>query len=231
MVITLLILATLSLFLSVVLMTASSARTITIISSLVVFMGMIGLLIANDNYHFGLKKVSTTSTQTLVSSTPNQHAGQPNILLYQPLGNGQEKIYLYRTNASQTKPQATPSQHTTVKVRAISATSNATLMTKTTRWRYQNGWTQMLFGLSGEGGQLVSRQDVFQVPNSWLTLSTSQAKQLAKLMKDPAKQDALQAIVAQKMAAALKRQPQISANDRLLLEQQLTKSAIEQQVK
>lgn len=54
-------------------------------------------IVAHDYNHWGMKTETQTVNQSLVSSaTPNLP-----LLLYRPLGNGTEKIYLYKTNDSQ----------------------------------------------------------------------------------------------------------------------------------
>ena len=76
----------------------------TVISLLfgLVFVLSLTAMMANLSAHFGMEKTTTTTTQPLVSSSDND---QLPMLLYQPLGDGTEKIYLYRTDESQKKPK------------------------------------------------------------------------------------------------------------------------------
>ncbi|GEK29426.1 DUF4811 domain-containing protein [Furfurilactobacillus siliginis] len=67
MVISLLIIATIGLFFSIVLAKTSISRRWFIAGFFVLFIGMIALLVANDTYHYGLKKVTRTDTETLVT--------------------------------------------------------------------------------------------------------------------------------------------------------------------
>ena len=66
----------------------------TVISLLfgLVFVLSLTAMMANLSAHFGMEKTTTTTTQPLVSSSDND---QLPMLLYQPLGDGTEKIYLY----------------------------------------------------------------------------------------------------------------------------------------
>lgn len=78
----------------------------TIVSLLfgLVFVASLGLIVANLSNHFGMEKVTETKTTNIVSSADSDSA---NMLLYQALGDGTEKVYLYRTSEDQKKPKAT----------------------------------------------------------------------------------------------------------------------------
>ncbi|MGV0168281.1 DUF4811 domain-containing protein [Furfurilactobacillus sp. WILCCON 0119] len=224
MVISLLVISTLGLFMSIVLLDSGAIRHCLIGLFLIGFLGMMGLLIANDNYHYGLKKVNTSQTVTLVSSVKGKLP--VNMLLYQPLGNGTEKVYLYRTNASEKKPQPIPTKKITTTVHQTTA-SEATLVKTTTRWEYKNHWMKFLFALSGEKNTVQHHHYTFNVPATWLTLSTAQAKQLAKVMKDPAKQQAITATVAKQVLGAVAKNPRLTAAQRADVQQRALKQALE----
>lgn len=230
MVITILIIATIGLFFSVVLAKSSVIRSWFITLFLVLFIGMIALLVANDTYHYGLKKVTQTDTETLVTSAPTAKKGTPDVLLYKALGDGTEKIYLYRTNLSQKKPQPTPLEHATVHVDATE-TSSATLVKQITRWQYTNAWMHTLFAMSGENGDIAHRTYTFQIPTTWLQLSTTQASQLSKLLKQPATQQTLKTAVTKKVISEFKKHPDLPANQHIEVEQLAQKSAIMQLLK
>lgn len=55
--------------------------------------------------------------------------------LYKALGNGKEKVYLYRTNEKQEKPKATGTDNETNKVEKTDG--DAEKVTKTTYWEYK----------------------------------------------------------------------------------------------
>ena len=56
-----------------------------------IFLVSLGFIIANDHDHYGMKRVTETTTQSLTSSADSKDM---KMLLYQPLGNGEEKVFL-----------------------------------------------------------------------------------------------------------------------------------------
>lgn len=230
MVIIALIIATLGLFWAVVLLNGHQLRRWLIGGFLILFLGMIGLLIANDNFQYGMVKTHQRTTSTLVSSIPNQPASVPNVLLYQPLGNGTEKVYLYRTNTSQAKPQAVPTKHVSSKLK-MATSDQATLTVTTSRWQYRNDWQHALFAFSGEQNRVAHRDYTFRLPQTWLSLSTTEAKQLAKIMKSPVRQQAIKTKVTEQVAKAVKQDPKMSASQRSALIQKTTIVVLKAQLK
>lgn len=138
--------------------------------SLLVIVASIGLIIANDNHHFGMEKVSHTQTYTLQSSvaTPGIQ-----LLLYHKLGTGNERIYLYRTTHS-TKLLKTATHNSQVIVKQN--TRRAQLQLRTTRWVYQNKLMTALFGITNENHQLANRHYQFNLPATWYVISTNAAQ-------------------------------------------------------
>lgn len=82
------------------------------ISLIITLLCVLGI-VEHDYNHWGLKTETQTSTQNLTSSV------NPNlpILLYQSLGNGTEKVYLYKTNNNQKKPKAIKLDKVSTKVK------------------------------------------------------------------------------------------------------------------
>lgn len=162
------------------------------------------LVVANDHYHFGMKKQTSETTQTLVSSTPN---AQANMLLYQPLGNGTEKVYLYRTNESQKKPQPTGTDSVTNRVEKNSTKNELT--TKKTYWVYKNDAMKLWFNWSSKNKQFIREQNTFHVTSDWLVLSTPQAKKLAKLVAQnkPQMETEAKAYVTEQVKQAMMKNP------------------------
>ncbi len=95
-------------------------------------MASLGLIVANLSNHFGMEKVTETKTTNIVSSADSDSA---NMLLYQALGDGTEKVYLYRTSEDQKKPKATGTDNETNKVERT--TGQAQKVAKTTYWVYK----------------------------------------------------------------------------------------------
>ncbi len=79
-----------------------------------------------------MEKETTAKTTPLVSSADNENF---DLLLYQPLGDGTEKIYLYKTDADQEEPKQTGTDKVTNVVET--GADSAQLETKTTRWVYK----------------------------------------------------------------------------------------------
>ena len=142
-----------------------------------VFLVTLGFIIANDHYHYGKKKVTETTVQPLVSST---NGDQNNLLLYQPLGNGTEKIYLYKTDEDQKKPFTTGTDLVTNHLKTDQ--KQARLIEKKTYWTYKNQVAKNGFNLTSKDRELVKEDNTFEIRNDWFVLTTDQAKKLAKLM-------------------------------------------------
>lgn len=151
-----------------------------------------------------MEKETTAKTTPLVSSADNENF---DLLLYQPLGDGTEKIYLYKTDADQEEPKQTGTDKVTNVVET--GADSAQLETKTTRWVYKSDLSRLLFGIADNDGQYVSRTNTFSLPDSWEVLSVDQAKKLASLAKEQA--DIMktqgQAYVQENMQAALMADP------------------------
>ncbi|MDT2828663.1 MAG: DUF4811 domain-containing protein [Enterococcus viikkiensis] len=179
-------------------------QTILSVIFAAIFLVSLGFITANDHYHYGMKKVTETTTQTLTSSVNSK---KMNLLLYQPLGNGTEKVYLYKTNESQKKPKPTGTDHVTNVVKKNQA--NAQLQTAKTYWVYKNDTAKLWFGLSSKNHQLIKEKNTFNVKEDWLVLSTDQAKKLAKLVQKnkDSMQTAGKAFVQEKVKAAMMKNP------------------------
>ncbi|EOS8039321.1 DUF4811 domain-containing protein [Enterococcus hirae] len=153
----------------------------TIVSLLfgLVFVASLGLIVANLSNHFGMEKVTETKTTNIVSSADSDSA---NMLLYQALGDGTEKVYLYRTSEDQKKPKATGTDNETNKVERT--TGQAQKVAKTTYWVYKNDMYKFWFNLADNNHEYASRVNTFKIPADWIELSTDQAKTLAQRVKE-----------------------------------------------
>lgn len=145
-------------------------RPLALISLALAFLGVVGI-VAHDYGHFGMKVKTTTSRQELVSSvTPKLP-----VLLYQPLGNGQEKVYLYKTNNAAKKPTASKTDHTSTKLQTA---KTASVTIKTERYVFDNQFNRFLFGWFGHDQELKHREYNFKLPKNWRVLSVKEAKAL-----------------------------------------------------
>ncbi|GMA48112.1 DUF4811 domain-containing protein [Tetragenococcus muriaticus] len=130
------------------------------------FLLSIGLIVANFNQHFGMEQVVHSQTVDLVSSVEQQDT---EALLYKPLGNGTERVYLYKTAAME-KPQSTGGQQ--VKNDVSQDAEQAQLTTKRTEWVYKNNFYRLLFGFSGNNHEFIEQENQFNLPSNWQLLST-----------------------------------------------------------
>lgn len=147
---------------------------IAIISLIIAALSVAGI-VAHDYNHFGMKTQTTTVKKELVSSASPQMP----VLLYQPLGNGTEKIYLYKTNNADKKPTSIKTDKTHASVKTA---SKASMTIKTEHYVFRNGWDQFLFGWFGHNNELKHREYTFNVPKNWKVLSIKEAKALQKKM-------------------------------------------------
>ncbi|MGX4687552.1 DUF4811 domain-containing protein [Vagococcus sp. JNUCC 83] len=176
----------------------------------IVFIGSVALMEMNYSHHFGMKKAVAVKETSLVSSADNE---QLNILLYQPLGDGKEKVYLYKTSPSQKKVTQTKTDKVKNEV-AISKDNKAVLESKTTQWVYKNVFYKTLFGIAGNNKEFDSQKNTFYIPSDWIELSTDQAKKLGEEMaskKDTLEEEAKK-YVTEKLKEAITKDPSLATN-------------------
>ncbi|KFN89469.1 hypothetical protein TMUPMC115_2410 [Tetragenococcus muriaticus PMC-11-5] len=113
-----------------------------------------------------MEQVVHSQTVDLVSSVEQQDT---EALLYKPLGNGTERVYLYKTAAME-KPQSTGGQQ--VKNDVSQDAEQAQLTTKRTEWVYKNNFYRLLFGFSGNNHEFIEQENQFNLPSNWQLLST-----------------------------------------------------------
>lgn len=147
---------------------------VAIISLIIAALSVAGI-VAHDYNHFGMKTQTITIKKDLVSSASPQMP----ILLYQPLGNGKEKIYLYKSNNAAKKPTPIKTDKTHANVKAASKPS---MTIKTEHYVFRNGFDQFLFGWFGHNNELKHREYTFSVPKNWKVLSIKEARTLQKQM-------------------------------------------------
>lgn len=150
-------------------------------------------IVEHDYNHWGMKSQTTVETQRLTSSAVPQMP----VLLYQPLGNGTEKIYLYKTADKPKKLVATKTDKMAVKIKKNAKVAQVSI--KTTRYVYKNKLDEAMFSIFGHNKELKKREYDFSIPKNWQVLSTKQAKQLQKQMQK-------RAALLKKKAALMKQQ-------------------------
>ncbi|HAT55237.1 MAG TPA: DUF4811 domain-containing protein [Lactobacillus sp.] len=187
--------------------------------SIIVLCGSLFMITQNDHNHFGMHKVTTTTTKRIYSASGSSANGV-NMVLYQNIGSkGTENVQIYATKADQKKPGHTQAdEFTTNKIKKASG-NKATLKTTETRWEYKNHTAKVWFGVAKSHHKLTKRVNTFYLPSSWLHLSTTQAKQLksqmAKMQTPQAKTQMKQqaeAYVKGKLQAAAMKDPSIATD-------------------
>ena len=134
-------------------------------------------IVAHDYNHWGMKTETQISKQSLVSSaTPNLP-----LLLYQPLGNGTEKVYLYKTNNEQKKPNAIKLDKVSTEIKH---SAQANLQIETTRYVHRDNFSRIMFGVFSHNNELKQRKYIFTIPSSWKVISTKDMKNLQKQLEE-----------------------------------------------
>lgn len=183
-------------------------------------------LMLNDAQHLGMTKTTKSQTQTLVSTAGRKKPF--NVTVYQPLGNGSEKIFIYRTASQPNRNQKTKiNQNVTIKVKHTN-TSKPELVVQQRQYTYQNGFWKFMFMGLGLNKETHHYNYIFKVPQNWLVLSTYQLRKLQKQEPIIQKQidnqikNQLPAIVQRKMAQAMAAHPAMTEQQKVQLEKQIT---------
>lgn len=181
----------------------------------ILFVGSTTLMTLNYSHHFGMEKVTTTTTKRIYSAS---NSSMP-LAIYQPVGkSGRDDVYIYNTKVKQKTPNHTQANEYTTS--RIKWTNNATprLVTTETRWQYRNNFYKVLYAWSGMDNTLVKRTNVLEYPQTYVKLTTKQAAKLSKIAKSAIgiqlqTQAAEQgrAFVTSKVQAAMAKNPNMTA--------------------
>ncbi len=146
MIIFLLIIAVIATFLSMTLISKTAVRVICSVISAIVVIASVALMVMNDREHFGMHKITETTTQEIYSVSPSK---QMSMLLYKSIGTAdKDRVYIYNKTTSQKKPSHTETDKTTNKVKTTKK-STARLVKSTTRWTYKDNTYKFWFGIAG----------------------------------------------------------------------------------
>lgn len=186
----------------------------------VLFSGAIILVIMNQSNHLGMEKVTETKTLVLESSSSESPV---NMLLYKPLGNGEEKVYVYHTDKQESKPKITGQDKTTNKV--VLGDSEAHLEVTTTNWEYRSSFLENIFSVDKNAKILVNEENTFYLPNDWIELSTDEAETLSENLKKNEAQMKIdaQTYISEKIKEAMVKNPELSQEEIKKLTEKLTK--------
>lgn len=129
--------------------------------------------VLHDNYHLGMTTQSSVRTQQLSSLSP-----RAKLLAYRSLGNGKEKVYVYKTTTKDKTQHTKADTNVTTKV-SITSTKPQVKVT-TIKYRYANKLSQWMFGILGTDNETKSINYHFYVNTDWLVLSTNQLQQMTQ---------------------------------------------------
>lgn len=233
MIIATLIIGVIGLYLSFIMMKSGAWRVILSAIFGVIMIGSLLLVNANDRSHFGMKKVTTTNTVTITSASPSKALP---LLLHQDVGtSGKRQVYIYKVagKTSHTKADYLISN------RVVTGTgTKATVKSEKVAWVYKNDFYKSFFA-NQNNHKLIKQVNTITIPKTWNSLSTKQAKALAKRMKAAQNPTAAQkaqmaaavqqAVIQAKMkdpAMTAAQQQQVIAQAKAHLQQAAIKAAI-----
>ncbi|SCB79641.1 DUF4811 domain-containing protein [Weissella bombi] len=203
-------------------------RVIAGVISMALLVASIWLLTANMSNHYGMKKVTTTTEKTIYSAGGSKSPA--GMLITQELGTKSDNYVMIYADREDGKAKAhfVPDKKNmpeSVNKTATYKTANvdkATVKTVTTRWEWRNHFFKSMLGFGGEGHSLYKQKATVTIPdNTWVALSAKQAKQVTAKQKAAAQdktavaaqQKQMREAVQAKVAAYMKNNPKVSAND------------------
>ncbi|WP_243681213.1 DUF4811 domain-containing protein [Lacticaseibacillus manihotivorans] len=137
--------------------------------------GSLYLVNANDRSHFGMEKVTTTKTVTITSASPSKALP---MLLHQDVGtSGKRQVYIYKVAGKTTHTKA----DYLISNRVVTG-DKATVKSVKTAWVYKNDFYKSFFA-NQNNHKLIKQVNTITIPKTWTSLSTQQAKALAKRLK------------------------------------------------
>lgn len=199
------------------------------------FVGATFVMTLNYSHHFGMHKVTTTTSRTIYSAS---NSTMP-LALYQPVGtSGQDNVYIYNVKPRQKTANHTQAdEYTTSKIKWTNETTPK-LVTTETRWRYNNNFFAVLYMWSGMDGNLVKRTNTLEYPRTYVKITVKQANRLKKLAQSPAAKQAQasaqqqgKTAVASAVQAALAKDPHMTAQQIQQVSQQAEQQLQGQMVK
>ena len=149
-----LVLAALGFFYHRVLDQHGRPRLIGSIATGLVIVICVGAIAANDAWHFGMHNSTSTTKTALVGKTVVKH----NIGT-----NGKVAAYAFATAAGQQK--AVPS--ITASTQLNRNANTASLVTRTTRMKFNSKFAAIMYAGSGLDGKLVAKHMTINVPKTW----------------------------------------------------------------
>ncbi|WP_311406398.1 DUF4811 domain-containing protein [Liquorilactobacillus uvarum] len=198
----------------------------------IILLGSILGIVGNYYGHFGMHKVTTTTSQKIYSADTT---GKTKMVLFQPIGSaGKENVYIYAKSEKTKKVSHTKANEYTHNKLTRVKSNGALLKTTKVRWQYKSNGYKFWFGIAGNNNKLVKSTNHFYVSKDWFVLSTEQAKELKKQMSSKsfqakAKEQAT-VYVESRMKAAITQDPSLMT-DKSRQSQLTQKFAAEYQTK
>lgn len=183
-------------------------------------------LMLNDSHHLGMKNITETENKPLISTTGKN--SKLKLTVYKSLGNGKEKIFVYRTADQPNKNQKTKIDYNvTTKVQHCNI-QTPQVEIQQSRYTYKNDFWKLLFAGLGLNKEVHHYTYIFKVPQNWLVLSTDQLKTIkkqemvAKGQIEKQVKAQLPDLVKAEMAKELQKNPMMSEQQKTQLEKQIT---------
>lgn len=156
-------------------------------SLLLLALSILGLTLHFSN-NWGMKKVTTTTTQQIY--TAGEISAPYGMLIKAEIGkNTNNYVLVYRNNENDKKPTTNfmpDEKHITEAVKKsatyklVNSDKAQVVTTKTTR-QFSSNFMKFLFGVGGEQNELVKKRSVVEVPrDTWLVLTEQQVIKLQK---------------------------------------------------
>ena len=123
-----------------------------------IFLVSLGFIIANDHDHYGMKRVTETTTQSLTSSADSKDM---KMLLYQHLVTEKKKFFLYKTNESQIKPKSNGNRSCYESRKKGS--NKISIKNKEILLGLQNNTAKFLFRFTSKNHLLIEEKNIFEV--------------------------------------------------------------------
>ncbi|KRL28049.1 hypothetical protein FD27_GL000323 [Limosilactobacillus frumenti DSM 13145] len=229
MIIILMFISAMALFACVMFINHRPSRIVGTVIFGLLFVGSTTLMTLNYSHHFGMHTVTTTTTKTVYSA-----GGKLPLAIYQPIGNsGKDNVFIYKTSLKHSKTHHTQANEYTTSKMKFSNRQEPQLTTTETRWYFKNKFYKALYMWSGMDGTLIERTNVINYPQSYIKVTTGQAKQLqTKAGKaGDAMQHQAQVFVTNKVQAAMAKDPQMSAQQIQQVSRQAEQAFMSQMIK
>lgn len=229
MIILLMFISALALFACVMFINGRRSRIISTTIFAILFVVSTALMTMNYSHHFGMRKVTTHTSQTIYSA-----AGNLPLAIYKPVGiSGRDDVLVYKTNPEQKNPLHTQANEYTHSKMKFTNRVKPQLTTTETRWQFKNGFYRVLYLWSGMNGTLVKRTNVIEYPQNYLKVTTDQADQLQKKAKSsgPKLQAQAKQYVTNKVQETISKQPNTSAQQIQQVSQQAEEEFLAQVLK